>query len=336
MTGGAGFIGRNIVDQLCRQGEAVRVLDLKADSDLHPAAEIFTGSVTDADTVAAAMTGVDVVYHVAGNPQLWNRDKSGFYEVNVGGTQTVLDAARRFGVERVVFTSSMTTLVGRRSPRWPTRVDERTRLSANDMLGEYCRSKLMAEELALDRAAGGLPVVIVIPTMPVGPGDVNLTPPSRMILDFVNGRASAYLDSVMNIADVRAVAEGHIAARTRGRIGERYILGGRNLRLGRLLQILAEVSGTRMPSRRVPYALALAVAGVSEFVADKVTNRPPIAPLTGVRLARRQVVFDTRKAVHELGLERRPIRTAIAEAVEWFRSQDMIRESDPALRPAAT
>lgn len=329
VTGGAGFIGSHIVEQLHRHGERVRVLDLRPPDALPPDTEIVVGSVTDPETVAAAMHGVHAVYHVAGNPQLWDRNKSSFESVNLGGTETVLKAAARAAVERVVLTSSLTTLIGRRSPHRPSIVDERTRLSPDDMLGDYCRSKLLAEHRALDWAARGLPVVVVIPTMPVGPGDVNLTPPSRMILDFINGRAPAFLETVMNIVDVRDIAAGHIAARRHGRVGERYILGGRNLRLERLLTILQDVTGVTMPSRRVPYALAVATARVSELVADVVTGRPPIAPLTGVRLARRQVLFDPGKAVRELGLRRRPVREAIEDAVTWFGRADMITRARP-------
>jgi dihydroflavonol-4-reductase len=197
-------------------------------------------------------------------------------------------------------------------------------LTLDDMPGPYCRSKFLAEEAAREAASGGLPVVIVNPTMPVGPGDHLLTPPSRMILGFLNGETPAYLDCEFNIVDARDVAAGQILAAEKGRVGERYILGNINLGLGELLDKLHRMTGLSMPRMRVPYALALASAVVSEGMAA-VTHRPPMAPLTGVRLARTSMAFDSSKARSELGWSCRPLEQSLRDAIDWMSGRGLLR-----------
>ena len=282
------------------------------------------GSVTDADAVRRALAGIDRLYHTAAIAHLWTRDKGDFHRVNVLGTRTVLAEAARADLERIVHTSTETVLVGRRSAKAPVTVDETVVLGADDMLGPYCRSKLLAEQAMLAAARQGLPVIIVNPTMPMGPGDRRLTPPTRMILDILNGRVPAYLDCMMNIIDVRDAALGHVLAGERGAVGERYILGGTNLRMAELLALLEEVTGQPMPRRRIPYWVALAAGLGSEFVADHLTRRSPMAPLTGVRIAGRPVTFDSGKAGRDLGLPRRPLRDTLADAVAWLSEAGLV------------
>ena len=197
--------------------------------------------------------------------------------------------------------------------------------SLTDLPGPYCRSKFLAEQEALKAAARGLPVVIVNPTLPVGPGDRGLTPPTEMLLLFLNGETPAYLDCTLNFVDVRDVAIGHVLAADKGRIGERYILGGENLRISQLLELLHELTGLSMLRVQVPYGLALVFAAFSEFFADHITRRPPRAPLTGVRLVRRPMAFDSSKARTELGLPQTPLHTSLADAIQWFGEQGYLR-----------
>lgn len=317
MTGGCGFIGQHLVRLLTERGEAVRVLDPREARHLPAAVEAIRGSILDHERLGQALQGVDRVFHLAANPGLWARDKREFNKVNFVGTKAVLAGAERAGVSRVVYTSTE-SILGWRRPGESTLSDETRTLSLTDLPGPYCRSKFLAEQEALKAAARGLPVVIVNPTLPVGPGDRGLTPPTAMLLLLLNGQTPAYLDCTLNFVDVRDVALGHVLAAEKGRPGSRYILGGENLRMSQLLELLHELTGLAMPRVRVPYALALIFAAVSEFVADHVTHRPPRAPLAGVRLVRRPMAFDSSKARIELGLPHTPLRVSLADAYQWF------------------
>jgi dihydroflavonol-4-reductase len=333
VTGGCGFIGRHLVSQLRARGDAVRVLDLGPFEDLPDEVETIQGSITDPAVVRRAVDGVGTVYHLAAYPHLWARSRRLFEDVNVEGTRIVLAAAKAARILRVVHGSSLTVLMTRRNDGGEVRIDEGRETRLDDMLGPYCRSKFLAERAALAAAAEGLPVVVVLPTLPVGPGDRNLTPPSRMILDFVNGRAPAYLDCRLNLIDVRDLAAGLIAAAERGRIGERYILGNENIYLSELLDLLSKV--TELPinrARRLPYALAQAAAWVDETLADLVTHRPPRAPLTGVRLAGVPALFDSTKARRDLGLPQSPIRDALKDQLLWMRARGWITRPLPGLK----
>lgn len=335
VTGGCGFIGHHLVRLLATRGERVRVLDWRrpaADNGIFAglpsgAVEFRQGDIADPATVDAAVAGVSRVYHLAANPNLWARDASVFERVNLGGTLNVLAAAERHRPERVVYTSTESILAGLRgAARGSAMIDEDIALSVDDMPGPYCRSKFLAERAALDAAANGLPVVVVNPTLPIGPGDRLLTPPSRMLLDFLGGRTPAYLETAFNMIDVRDAALGHILAAERGRTGQRYILGGENLTMSGLLALLAEISGRPVPRLRIPYWLAYAYSAVDEFVADRITGKPPRAPLTGVRLARHAMHFDNSRALAELGLQPRPLRRALTDAVAWFRNEGLLPE----------
>jgi len=320
VTGGAGFLGRHLVAQLAAAGTAVRVLDpAAARTAFPPGVEAVAGSVCDPATVARAMEGVDTVFHMAGVAHLWARDPEAFTRVNLEGTRTVLRAARRATPARIVVTSSALTLIGRghAAPSPVTEDSPRPPLSA--MVGAYARSKWRAETEARRAAAAGLPVIVVHPTAPLGPGDDALTPPTRMLRGFLGGRIPAYLDCRLNLVGVADVARGHVLAAAHGTPGRHYILGGENLCLSTFLRLLEEVSGQPMPRRRIAYPVALAAAAAAEWWAGAVSGRPPQATRAGVRLTRLPLWVDSGRAARELGYHPAPLRDSVAAAVAWLR-----------------
>jgi len=324
VTGGAGFIGTHLVRLLRERGESVRVLDLKAPAERVDGVEYRQGSITDPAAVAAAVAGCERVFHLAALSGLWGPDKKAFLSVNRDGTRNVLAAARNADVATLVHTSTESILIAAGRGRKPQRVDEDTQLELDDMAGAYCRGKFLAEQEAQRAAAAGEQVIVVNPTVPAGPGDHWLTPPTRMMLGFLNGDYPAYLDSDINLADARDVALGHLLAAERGEPGQRYILGAHNLRLGELLGRLQEVSGRAMPRRRIPYWLAWAVGACGEAIADHVTHKPPAAPLTGVRLAGIPVQFNNQRTRQALGWEPRALRETLTDAVADYRRRDLL------------
>ncbi len=317
VTGGCGFVGRHLVRALSERGERVRVLDLADPAPLAADVEHVRGSILSEADVRSAMTGVRRVYHLAAIAHLWRRDKGDFARVNTEGTRVVLACARTMPIERMIYCSTESILLPKPHRRNGP-IDGSAPPPLEDMPGPYTRSKHLAERAALEAAAAGLDVVVVNPTVPVGPGDDNMTPPAAMIAMFLKGKSPAYLECVLNLVDVRDVAAGIILAGERGRTGERYILGGENLRLSAFLRLLEEVSGRRMPKRAIPAPVALGAAVVSEWIADRITGRTPAANLEGVRLALRSTPFDSRKAREELGYAPKPIREALAASVRWI------------------
>ena len=320
VTGGAGFVGGHLVRALLARGDSVRVLDLNPVEGV----ESITASIEDDGAVRAAMRGVDVVYHLAGDAQLWARDADRFDRINHRGTRVVLGAAAAEGVRRLVHCSSLTTLVGRTTPVGASAADETTQLAPDDMLGPYPRSKALAEHAVNGAVARGLDAVIAIPTEPLGAGDASLTPPSRMIVDLVNGRIPATIDCLLNFVSAPSLADGLIAACYRGRRGQRYILGGENVPMARLLGELERRTGKAMPRLTLPYAVALAAGVVDTAVIARFTGKTPGAPLTGVRLAGRRVSFSSSKAERELGWKSEPFESALAEALGWFHDQGLL------------
>ena len=321
VTGGCGFIGRHLVALLAARGDRVRVLDL-ADwpQGLEPLpanVEMRRGSILDKVALAGACDGIDTIFHLAANPNLWAPDPNTFHAVNYEGTLRVLEAAATAQVSRFVYTSTESILKNINAPRasQDALIDERVDHGEEDVPGPYCRSKFRAERAARLAAEAGLPVVIVNPTMPIGPGDLTLTPPSKMILGFLNGTTPAYLACDFNLVDARDAALGHVLAAEHGKVGERYILGNENLSLGNLLAQLGDLTGLSMPKRRVPYWLAYVSALVSEGIAN-ITKKPPLAPLTGVRLARSSMAFDCRKAQAELHWQCRPLRQSLLDTIQ--------------------
>ncbi len=324
ITGGAGFIGTHLVAELRARGEGVRVLDLKFPPEPIAGVEYRQGSITDRAAVEAAVAGCKRVYHLAALSGLWAPDKNAFIEVNERGTRNVLEAARTAGVERVVHTSTESILIAMGRGRAPQIVDETTTTTAAEMAGAYCLGKWRAEQVALAAAAAGLDVVIVNPTVPVGPGDHWLTPPTRMILGFLNGRLPGWLDSTLNLADARDIAHGHWLAAERGTAGRRYILGAHDIRLGDLVALLGRLSGRRMPRLKVSYPLAWITAVIQEWLADHVTHRPPAAPLAGVRLAGIPVRFDNRLTREVLGFAPRPLHESLGDALAEYRRRGLL------------
>ncbi len=320
VTGGGGFVGKHLVAALRRRGEIVRSFDL-AD----PAHEDdLQGSITDANAVAKAMDGVSSVFHLAGNAQLWAKDSQVFDRVNREGTQIVVAASEAADAARFVHCSSLTTLVGRRTPIGPSSADETVRIDPDETLGAYPRSKGEAESVVEAAAARGLDAVIAMPTEPLGPGDDSLTPPTQMILDFANGRTPAYIDCILNFVPVDSLAEGLIAARDRGRKGERYLLGGENIAMRDLLTMVGEMCGRSMPKTRMPYWVALAAGAVDTKLVAALTGKPPKAPLTGVRLAGRQVSFYSRKAEQELQWRAGDVKAALRAMLDWARGRGLL------------
>ena len=317
VTGGTGFVGANLVRELLADGHTVRVLarpggDRRALAGC--AVEIVDGDLLDAASLRRAVTGVRHVYHAAADYRLWAPDPRVLYRANVDGTRHLLAAATEAGAERIVYTSTVGA-VGIPKDGGPG--DERTPVGLADMVGAYKASKFLAERVADEFAARGVPVVAVNPSAPIGPWDVKPTPTGRMIVDFLRGRMVGSLDTGLNVVHVADVARGHILAGDRGRIGERYILGHQNLSLLEIFALLAGLTGIRAPRFRVPYALAWATAAAMEGV-SRVTRRPPAVALTAVRMARKRMFFSARKAVEELGLPQTPAEVALADAVRWF------------------
>lgn len=320
VTGGSGFIGGHLVAALAARGARVRILDLQEPpNDAPPDVEFQRGSILDAAAVARALEGVERVYHLAAVATLWDRDPTVFDRVNRQGTRVVLDAAARVpGLRRVVHCSTEAVMIGHPPPRrLPQRLDESADPGLEALAGPYCRSKYIAEKDALAAAAQGLPVVVVNPTAPIGPGDRLPTPPNAMLRLFRRGGPRLILDCVLNLVDVRDVAQGMILAAERGRVGERYILGGVDIGLGDLVRRIDQLCG-RQPIRRhpVPPALALGAARAEEWLSDHVTGHPPTASVTGVRLALAGGGFDSGKAMRELGYTVRPLEASLRAALE--------------------
>lgn len=317
VTGASGFVGANLVRALLRDGRRVRVL-VRRTSNLAALigcpVDVVPGDVLDPESLSAAVAGCALVFHAAADYRLWAPDPASLYRCNVEGTRNVLAACERAGVERIVYTSSVGTL-GISADGSP--VTEETPVSLRDMVGVYKRSKFMAERVADEYAARGLPVVIVNPSNPIGPWEVRPTPTGQMVVDFLKGRMFGTLDTGLNLVHVADVARGHILAAQKGRVGEKYILGNRNCSLTEFFRLLANITGVAAPRFQVPYRFIWLVALANEGCA-RVTGRPPRVPLTGVRMARRHMYFSAEKAVRELGLPQTPVEQALRDAVEWF------------------
>ncbi|HEX9308267.1 MAG TPA: hopanoid-associated sugar epimerase [Anaeromyxobacter sp.] len=325
VTGANGFVGANLVRVLLEHGDDVRALvrpGCDRRSLAHLPVELAEGDVRDAAAVRRAVTGCAHVHHVAADYRLWARDPGALWATNVLGTTNVLEACRALGVERVVHTSTVGT-IGLSASR---PADEATPLAPGRLTSPYKRSKLEAERVALSFAAEGLPVVIVNPTAPVGPWDAKPTPTGKILVDFACGRIPAFVDTGLNVVHVRDVAEGHRLAAERGRVGERYVLGHRNMTLREILAELAELLGRPAPRVRLPWAAAWIAGAVSTAIANAVTHRPPAIPLEGVRMARRRMFVDGSKAVRELGLPQTPVRTAFEDALRWYAERGYVSQ----------
>jgi len=319
VTGATGFVGSHVACVLAEQGADLRLLirvssDPRNIEDLK--AERVIGDLREPALLEKAMSGCDVVFHVAADYRLWVRDPELMYRANVEGTSAILSAAKKNGVRRVVYTSSVATM-GFTSNGHPA--DENSPVSLDNMIGPYKRSKFMAEQVALEAGRRGMDVVVVNPTTPVGERDIKPTPTGRIIVDFLKRKFPAYVDTGLNLVDVRECASGHVAALEKGRSGERYILGGENLTLKQILDKLAAITGLPSPKVRVPYVMALATGIVDEAVTGRILGREPRATIDAVRMGRKKMFVTSAKAERELGWRQVPVDGALRRAVEWFK-----------------
>jgi len=316
VTGGTGFIGQHLVSALAESGRQVRVLDLRSPSCAVSEVQYIQGSVLDPASVNEAIADVDEVYHLAGLPGMWLPQKADFDAVNRYGTEVVITAARKRGIARFLHCSTESILF-RRSPLRDATSDH-SLLPPEEMPGLYTRSKMLAERFATQAAASGFPLVIGTPTMPIGPHDHNLTPPTAMLQHFLHARVQLYLDFVVNLVDVRDVAAGLILAMERGQIGQRYILGGESIPLKKILQLMAMISGRRSLPIAVPGRLAEISAKMLELISDHVTRRPPTGTAEGVRIAMRATDLSIDKARRELGYVPRPVEPTLRDTIAYL------------------
>ena len=322
VTGASGFLGSHVARQLVARGEAVRVLlrsssQTRAIEDL--LVEIIHGDLRDAASLDRALAGVRRVFHVAADYRLWARDPRDIYESNVTGTKNILEAARRAGVQQFVYTSTVATVAVDR----PGLPNEETTSALQEMIGHYKRSKWLAETEALQAARRGLPVIVVMPTTPVGPGDWKPTPTGKIIVDFLNGRMPGYVDTGLNFVGVEDAAAGHLLASEKGRPGERYLFGGENLTLKQVLDTLARITGLPAPRLKIPHSLALGVA-YAEAAFSRLLGREPRIPVEGVKIARHNMFVDCSRARRELGFEAQPVAEALERAARWYEANGYV------------
>jgi len=325
VTGATGFVGNAVARALLKSGRDVRVLIRRNSNPKELSGlgvEIFYGDLRKPETLGPALHGCRELYHVAAQYTFFNPDPKQIYASNVEGTHNILAAAQRANVAKVVYTSTVGA-VGIPEDGKPG--DEETPITIFDCKGHYKRSKFLAEQEAMNFYRKGLPVVIVNPSAPIGVRDVKPTPTGKMILDFLNRKMPAYIDTGLNLVDVDDVAVGHILAAERGRAGERYILGHRNLHLREILQELSALTGLRAPRVKMPHAVALGFAYFSEGV-SRLTKKPPAVEVEAVQLGKKKMFFSAEKAVRELGLPQTPVRTALQKAVDWYLANGYVKE----------
>jgi dihydroflavonol-4-reductase len=320
VTGAAGFIGSAVVRALLTRGaEVVALVEPGGDERNLTGLDVEhrTVDVRAAAAVEAALKGARFVFHLAAMYRFWARRPADFYDVNVGGTLNVLTAAGRHGVERVIYTSTVGVL-GLDGAAKGTPADETSYAEVAHLFGLYKRTKYVAEHEVLRAAAQGLPVSLVLPTFPIGPGDTRPTPTGKVVLEFLNGRMPAFVDTTFNVVHVDDLAAGHLLAAERGKVGRSYIVGGENLAMGEFLAALAKATGLTAPARQVPRGLALAVGGLSQLVEGRILRREPSVALEAARMSTTNMMFSTERARAELGYSPRPTELAIADSVRWF------------------
>lgn len=322
VTGAAGFLGSHVARQLVSRGDDVRVL-MRASSTNRAIADLsleyVTGDLRDPASLERAMKGVKRVFHVAADYRLWAKRRQDIYDSNVGGTKNLLEAARRAGVEQLIYTSTVATIAVDR-PQLP---NEFTDAKLEEMVGHYKRSKWMAESEALSAAKAGLPVIVVMPTTPVGPWDWKPTPTGKIILDFLNGKMPGYVETGLNFVGVEECAAGHLLAAEKGKIGQRYLLGGENLTLKAMLDLLSKITGLPAPKLKIPHGLALGVA-YANTVFSRLIGREPSIPIEGVKIARHMMFVDCSRAPRELGFQAGPVAAALESAVRWYEANGYI------------
>jgi dihydroflavonol-4-reductase len=322
VTGAAGFLGSHVTRQLVARGDEVRVL-MRASSTNRAIADLsleyVTGDLRDPASLDRAMKGVKRVFHVAADYRLWAKRSQDIYDSNVGGTKNLLDAARRAGVEQLIYTSTVATIAVDR----PQHPNEFTDAKLEEMVGHYKRSKWLAEKEALAAAKNGLPVIVAMPTTPVGPWDWKPTPTGKIILDFLNGKMPGYVETGLNFVGVEECAAGHLLIAEKGKVGERYLLGAENLALKGMLDLLSKITGLPAPKLKIPHGLALGVAYASTAF-SRLVGREPGIPVEGVKIARHMMYVDCSRARRELGFKAGPVAAALERAVRWYEANGYI------------
>jgi dihydroflavonol-4-reductase len=318
ITGATGFVGGHVARRYAAEGASLRLLTRQTsrlDSLAGIDAEMVTGDLRDPEKLRTALTDCDALVHVAADYRLWVRDPEQMYAANVSGTRELLRLAREVGVQRVVYTSSVATMGFKADG---TIVNEDTPVALADMIGHYKRSKFLGEQEAIQAAKAGQHVMILNPTTPIGAGDAKPTPTGRIIVDFLNKKFPAYVDTGLNLVDVDEVARMHVVALDRGVPGERYILGGENLTLKQILDRMSAITGLPSPSMKVPHAVAMAFAFFDESITGKLLGKEPRATVEAVRMGKKMMFASSSKAERELGFQVLPIYNAMRSAIDWF------------------
>jgi dihydroflavonol-4-reductase len=323
VTGASGFLGSHVARQLVARGDEVRVLmrpssTNRAVADL--SLEYVTGDLREPASLERALAGIKTVFHVAADYRLWARKSRDIYDSNVGGTKNLLEAAKRAGVEKFIYTSTVATIAVDR-PELPT---ETTDARLEEMVGHYKRSKWMAEREALNAAKNGLPVIVAMPTTPVGAGDWKPTPTGKIIVDFLNGKLPGYVETGLNFVGAEECAAGHLQVAEKGKVGERYLLGSENLTLKQMLDALAKITGLPAPSWKIPHSLALGVAYMSTAFSRLIGGEPQI-PVEGVKIARHRMFVDCSRAQRELGFQPGSVAAALERAVRWYGANGYVK-----------
>jgi dihydroflavonol-4-reductase len=320
LTGATGFLGSHVARQLLSRGAELRLLvrpTSRLDNIAGLPAERVVGDLRDSESLKRGMSGCEFVFHVAADYRLWSRNGQELYDSNVEGTRNVLAAARDSGVRRVIYTSSVATMGFGNNGRL---TDEKTPVTLSNMIGDYKRSKFMAEQLVIEAARSGQKVVVVNPTTPIGERDIKPTPTGRIVVDFLRRKFPAYVDTGLNLVDVADCAQGHLLAMEKAVPGERYILGGENLTLKQILDKLSAITGLPSPKIKLPYAVAYATGVVDTVVSGKILKREPRVTLDAVRMGRKKMFVTSAKAERELGWNPGPVDGALRRAVEWFQA----------------
>ena len=323
VTGATGFLGSALARELLKVGRAPKLLtrknsDTRNIDDLD--CEVAYGDLRDRESLTSALRGCKTLYHTAAYYSLWSRDKKLIYDINVQGTRNILESALEMGVEKVVYTSTV-GCIGLSESGGSSNEDQP--MNPVTLCNDYKLSKYEAEQVAHEMFGRGLPIVIVNPSTPVGPRDIKPTPTGKIILDFLNRKMPAYIDTGLNLIDVADCARGHILAEEKGRLGERYILGNKNMSLKDILMALEALTGLKAPRIKMPYWVAYSAGLACEWASDNITHRPPSVPLAGVKMAKYFMYFDPSKAIRELGLPQNPVENALDQAVQWFRENSI-------------
>ncbi len=328
ITGATGFVGSHVARALAAQGAELRLLvrsTSRLDNIADLRAETATGDLRDLESLKKAMAGCEFVFHVAADYRLWVRDPAQMYRSNVEGTRAIIRAAQESGVHRVIYTSSVATMGFTREGLI---AGEDSPVSIKEMVGHYKRSKFMAEQIALEAGISGANVVVVNPTTPIGEYDIKPTPTGRIVVDFLKRKFPAYVDTGLNLADVKEVARGHLLAMEKARPGQRYILGGENLTLKQILDKLSVITGLRAPTMQVPHMVAMGFAVFDQFFTGTILGKEPRATVDAVKMGRKKMFASSAKAERELGYKVIPVENALRRAVDWFQEHGYVEELD--------